>query len=258
MIVVSVAAQNADTLEYRSQSVRSVGIGFPAVNYSYLSPLNHSGLSVGFQSVRFREKPEHFTQFRMHSKLGILYNNANDSYITMLGISSGFSRHRNKADRSRRFQLTFGGSGDIGVDIYMKEDNTNNPLAYFFSLSVSPSVLLQHQFKTQNAHVVFRQQIDVPLFSLISSSGYSTALPYPFVEPEASFFDAMRLASFGSLRKCVTFTTFDVTPLHERQHKWPVFRISYLFSGMRYKKDDFTVKSADHLILFGAIFYLFR
>jgi len=68
----------------------------------------------------------------------------------------------------------------------------------------------------------------------------------------------MRLVSLGSLKKCVTITTLDITPELKQREKWPVFRITYIFSGMNYKNGDFTIKSADHLFLFGAIFHLFR
>ena len=253
-----VAAQNPDTLICRYQSVRSVGFGFPAVNYSLLSPLNHSGYSLGFHSVRFREMPEHLTQFQMRSEIGILYNDANDSYITLLGFSGGFSRHWQVSEPKQRLQLLFGGSADVGVNVYMKEDNTNNPLAYFFNLSVSPNILFKYDFKVQKSRFGFGLQLGIPLVSLVSTSDYSSTLPPAVIEPEANFFDAIRLASLGSLRKYVAITTLDITSLSERHHKMPVIRITYLFSGMNYRFDDFVVKSVNHQILFGTIFHLFQ
>jgi len=252
-------AQNPDSLIYRSQSVRSVGVGLPAVNYSLLSPLNHSGYSLNFHSTRFLEKPEHFTQFQMHFELGLLYNNANDSYITTLGFNGGWSRHWHVSDRTRPLRLLLGGSADAGINIYMKEDNTNNPLAYFFNLSVSPDIMIKYRwFNDQKTKFELGQQIYFPLGSLISSSDYSSSLPPGFVEDDASFFEAMRLVSFDHFRKCTTITTLDITPAFERRQKRPVFRISYIFSGISYNNGDFTIKSADHLLLFGAIFHLFR
>jgi len=253
-----VAAQNADTLFYRSQSVRSVGCGFPALNYPLLSLLNHSGYSICFHSTHFYEKPEYLTQFQIHSGLGVLYNNANDSYITTLGFNGGWSRHRYLTDRSRPLRLLFGGAIDAGVSVYLKDDNTNNPLAYFFNLSLSPNLLLKYRFHLEKASLELGQQIDIPLVSLVSSSEYSSTLPSGFIEEDVSFFNAMRLASFGSLRKCVTITTLDITPSPERRQKMPVIRISYMFSGVNYRNGDFTIKSVDHLIFFGAIFHLFR
>jgi hypothetical protein len=254
-----VMAQNADTLIYRSQSVRSVGVGFPAINYSLLSPLNHSGYSLNFHSTRFLDKPEYLTQFRMHFELGLLYNHANDLYITSLGFNGGWSRHWYTSDRTRPFRLMLGLGADAGVNIYMKEDNTNNPLAYFFNLSVCPDILLKYKWlNSQKTKFELGQQIYFPIGSLISSSEYSSTLPYGFTEKDAGFFDAMRLVSFGSFRKCATITTLDITPALDKRQKWPVLRISYMFSGMNYKNGDFTIKSADHLILFGAIFHLFR
>jgi len=259
LMIGRVVAQNTDTLYYRSQSVRSVGVGFPTINYSLISPLNHSGYSLNFHSTRFLDKPEHLTQFRMHFELGLLYNNANDSYITSLGFSGGWSRHWNVSDRTRPLRLLLGAGADAGVNLYMKEDNTNNPMAYFFYLSVNPDVLIKYRwFNSQKTKFELGQQIYFPLGSLISSSDYSASLPPGFTEEDASFFEAMRLVSFDSFRKCTTITTLDITPALERRQKWPVFRISYIFSGMNYHNGDFTIKSADHLILFGTIFHLFR
>ena len=253
-----VAAQNADTMIYRSQSVRSVGFGFPVINYSLLSSLNHSGYSISFHSTRFREKPEHLTQFHQHFEIGILYNQANDSYITTLGFNGAWSRHWYVTNRANPLRLLLGSGADAGTGIYLKEDNTNNPLAYIFNLSVSPDLLLKYRLSIKKTSIELGQQIDIPFVSLISSSDYSSSLPYGIAEKDANFFDAMRLVSFGSLKKCVTVTTLDIIPAPEQRLKWPVFRISYMFSGMNYRNGDFTIKSADHLILFGAIFHLFR
>jgi len=253
-----VAAQNADTLIFRSRSARSLGIGFPALNYSMLSPLNHSGYSLCFRSTRFRELPEHLSQFQLNSELGILYNHANDSYITTLGFNCGWSRHWKKTDRPPPLHLLAGAGATAGVNVYLKDDNTNNPMAYFFNLSLSPGLLLRYRFGNEKASFCFGQRIDLPVLSVVSSSEYSSALPFGFIEDEASFFDAMRIVSFGSLFKCLLTTTLDVTPSLEHRRKWPVFRISYAFTGMNYSNGDFTIKSVDHKLFFGAIFHLFQ
>ena len=251
-------AQNTDTLVYRYQSVRSVGLGFPALNYSLLSPLNHSGYSLNIHSTRFIVKPKHLTQFHMLSELGLLYNYANDSYITTLGFRGGWSRHWYVTDRSSPLRLLLGGDINAGVDIYLKEENTNNPLAYFFNFSVSPSVLVKYRFNMKKTKLELGQQIDFPAGSLVSSSGYSTMLPHGFTEKNASFFEALRFVSFGDLKKCIAVTSLDITPSLDRRQKCPVFRVSYMFSGMKYNNGDLTIKTADHVILFGAIFHLFR
>jgi len=194
----------------------------------------------------------------MHSELGILYNNANDSYVTTLCFNGGWSRHRQVSDRMRPLRLLPGGGIDTGIDVYLKDDNTNNPVAYFFNLSFSPSLLLKYRFNIEKTQFDLGQQIDISLFSLVSSSEYSSVLPYGFTEADAKFFDAMRVVSFGSLKKCLAITTLDVTPSMVQRQKWPVVRVSYMFSGMNYNNGDFTIKSAGHLILFGAIFHLFR
>ena len=252
------AAQNSDTLIYRSRSVRSVGLGFPALNYSLLSQLNHSGYSLNFHSTRFRENPSYLKQFHLHFELGLMYNHANDSYITSLGFHGNWSRHWYVSNRTNPLRLLCGVGLDSGIDIYLKEDNTNNPLAYFFNFSVSPTILAKYRFNIRKTRLELGQQMDMPFVSLISSSGYSSGLPYGLVEKDAKFFDAMRMVSFGSFKKCVATTTLDVTPTLEKRQKWPVFRISYMFSGMNYHHGDFTIKSADHLIFVGVIFHLFR
>ena len=258
MISCLAAAQNTDTIYYRAQSVRSAGVGFPALNYSLLSQLKHSGYSFNFHSTRFREKPKYFSQLRLHFDLGLLYNNANDSYITTLGFHGGWSRHRHVSDRTRPLRLLLGAGLDSGVAIYLKEDNTNNPLAYFFNLSVSPNLLFKYRFNIRQTRFEIAQQIDVPFVSLVSSSDYSSGLAIGIIEKDANFFDAMRLTSFGSLKKCVTITTLDVTPSAQRRQKMPVFRVTYIFSGMNYRNGDFTIKSTDNMLLFGLIFHLFR
>ena len=251
-------AQNTDTLLYRSHSVRSFGFGFPEVNNSLLSPLNHSGYSLSFRSTRFREKPEYLSQFHQHFEIGVLHNQANDSYITSLAFAGGFSRHWYASDRTRPLRLLFGVGGDASLGVYLKDDNTNNPVAYFFNLSFTPNAMLKYRFNIQKTKFELSQQIDIPFVSLVSSSDYSASLPSNFVEKDANFFKAMRFVSFNSLKKCVTITTLDITPSPEQRQKWPVFRISYIFSGMNYENGDFTVKSADHVFLFGMIFHLFR
>ena len=243
---------------YRSHSVRSIGFGFPVLNYSLLSSLNHSGYSLSFHSTRFREKPEHLTQFHQHFEIGILYNQANDSYITLLDFNGGWSRHWHVTDRTQPLRILIGSGVDAGISIYLKDDNTNNPLAYFFNLSINPDILFRYRFNIRKARIELSQQIDIPIGSLISSSDYSASLPPYLVEKDANFFDAMRLVSLGSLKKCATITTFDIMPPFERRLKWPVFRITYMFTGMNYSNGDFTIKSADHLFLFGTIFHLFR
>jgi hypothetical protein len=238
------AAAHPDSLIYRS-----VGVGFSSINYSPpLSSLNHSGYSLGSHSTRFREKPNSLTQFQLHFELGLLYNNASDLYIITLGFNSSWSRHWHVTDRSRPLRLMLGGAAGVGVNIYLKEDNTNNPLAYFFNLSVSPSILVQYRFNIHKTKFELGQQIEAPAGSLISSSGMGFA----------DFFNAMRMVSFGSLKKCVAVTSLDITPPLERRRQWPTFRVSYMFSGMNYGNDDFTVKFGDHIILFGTIFDLFR
>jgi len=194
----------------------------------------------------------------MQSQIGVLHNNANDSYITTLGFNGGWSRHWHVADRAQPLRLLSGFGVDTGASVYLKDENTNNPLAYFFNLSLSPNLLLKYCINTQKTRFELGQQIEIPFFSLISSSDYSITLPPGFFEEEASFFDAMRLVSFGSMKKFVAITTLDVTPSVERREKMPVIRITYFFSGLNYNNGDLTIKSVDHLILFGAIFHLFR
>ncbi len=258
MAIGHVKAQQTDTLVYAHQSVRSIGFAFPALNYSLLSPLNHSGYALAFHSTRFREKPKYLSQFHLHFELGILYNNANDSYITPLSFQSGWSRHWYVTDKAQPFRLLCGTGIDAGINIYLKEDNTNNPLAYFFNLSVSPSIMAKYRFNAGSTKFELAQQIDVPVGSLISSSGYSTILPYSLTEKDANFFDAIRLVSFDSFRKCRAVSSLDIIPSLDKRHKWPSLRVSYVFSGANYQNKDLTIKSIDHMILFGAIFHLFR
>ena len=126
------------------------------------------------------------------------------------------------------------------------------------ALSAAGILFCIYRFIFKKIRFELGQQIEIPAGSLISSSDYSASLPLGFSEKEAGFSDVIRLVSFGSLTKCVTVTTIDVTPASEWRQKIPVFRISYTFSGMNYKNSDFTINSADHLIVFGAVFYLFR
>ena len=259
LVTNSVLAQNADTLIFQSRTVRSVGGGFPTLNYPLLSPLNHSGYSIGFISTRLREKPEYLSQFQTHFEMGSLYNYANDLYITTLKFNGALSRHWQINDNSTRpLSLFFGGTSDIGLNIFMKDDNTNNPLAYFFNISVSPGILAKYQFNINNSSFVLGQQIDIPFVSLVSTSDYSSSLPPPFLEKEANFFEAMRLVSVRSLQKCVIITTLEINTSLQQRKKFPVVRINYIFTGMNYKNRDLTIKSADHLIVFGVVFYLFR
>jgi hypothetical protein len=256
LITNSVEAQNTDTLVFQSRFVRSVGLGFPTLNYSLLSPLNHSGYSLGFLSTRFREKQNHLNQFQIYSEIGTLYNHANDSYITLLGFDGRLSRHWRVTDNKFPFQFLPGAETDIGVNIYMKDDNTNNPMAYFFNLSIKPSILFRYGFKINDSRFELWQQFDFPLFSLVSSSAYSSSLPAGIAEDDASFFDAVRIASFGSLKKCTATTTLDISSSWQRHKRLPEFRITYTFSGMNYKNNDMTIKYANNMFLFGMIFYL--
>ena len=252
------SAQNNDTLKFKTQSVRLVGFGFPNVNYSLLSPLNYSGYSFNFDSNRFREKHEIFIQNHINTKLGLLYNDANDSYITSLGVNCGWSRHWRLNDKNRPLLILYGIGADAGIDAYMKEDNTNNPMAYFFNLSISPNILFKYRFNIKNTNLTLWQQIDLPLFSLVSSSDYASSLPSGLMEEDASFFDAMQLVSLGQLKRCLTTTCIDINSQRQQHKKMPVFRITYKFSGMNYNKSDATIKSAEHIFVFGAIFYLFK
>ncbi len=251
-------AQTIDTLVYSHQLVRSVGVTFPSLNYPLLSPLNHSGYGLAFHSTRFHEKANYLNQFQTHLELGLLYNNANDSYITSLGFRGDWSRHWHVTDRSRAFRLLCGASFNGGIDIYLKEDNTNNPLAYFFSLSISPSMLAKYRFNIGKMTIDLGQQFDVPIGSLTSSSEYSTMLPHAFIEEDVSFFDALQLVSLGSYRKYVGITTVDIIPSLGKKKKWSSFRISYILTGMNYEQPDFMIRSVDHIIMVGAIFHLFR
>ena len=259
LIIGRVSAQNADTLIFQSYSVRTVGFGFPALRYDLLSPLNHSGYSLAFTSTRYREKPEkHLNQFKTHFELGVLYNYANDSYITLLGFDVSWSRHWYINDKTHPLRLMAGFSTDIGANAFLKDENTNNPLAYFFNLSISPGIIAKYPFKIKGTNINFFQQIDIPLVSLISTSDYSSTIPPGFLENELHFFDAMRIASLGSLIKCMTITTLDVNTSWQRRKRLPDVRINYIFSGMTYKNSDFAIKSANHMVVFGAIFHLFR
>jgi hypothetical protein len=258
LITYRIKAQNTDTPVFQSHSVRLTGFGFPVLNYPLISPLNHSGYSIGFHSVRFRDKGDCSVQFQINSEFGLLYNNANDSYITMLNFSGIRSKHRYITDRAQPFNLLLGVGSNIGINIFMKDDNTNNPMAYFFNLSINPNILLKYRFKINNSSFELMQQIDFSLLSLISSSGYSSSLPYGITENDASFFDAMRFASLGSLIKCETATILDISSSWQQRKRLPVFRITYTFSGMNYKKNDMSIKYANNMFLFGIIFYLFR
>ena len=174
----------------------------------------------------------------------------------MLGFNSGWSRHWYASDRTRPLRLLLGAGVDAGVNLHMKEDNTNNSMAYFFHLSLNPDIMVKYRwFNSQKTKFELAQQIYFPIGSLISSSEYSSTLPMGIAEKDASFFDAMRLVSLGSFKRCATITTLDVAPALNRRQKLPVFRISYIFSGMNYNNGDFAIKAADHLILFGAIFH---
>ncbi len=252
------SAQQVDSSTYSHRSVRSAGIAFPGLNYPLLSPLNHTGYAIGFHSTRFRERPKSLTQFQLHSEFGLLYNNVNDSYITSLSFRGNLSRHWNITDKTRPLRLLFGAAVDGGIDIYLKEDNTNNPMAYFFNLSLSPTALVKYRFRAGKTTLELGQQIDLPVGSLISTSDYSVSMPYALTEKEADFFDAMRLVSLNDLVKCKTISTLDIIPSAEKRRKLPVLRITYIFSGMKYTSNDVSIKSVDHIFLFGAIFNLFR
>jgi len=258
LIAYRVEAQNADTLIFQSHSVRLVGLGLPELNYSLLSPLNHSGLSFAFHSIHFREKQNYIRQFKISAETGALYNHANDSYITLLGVNCSLSKHWHVAGKESPLQFMPGAGTDLGINIFMKDDNTNNPMAYFFNLSISPGILLKYSFNIGESRFKLLQQIDIPLFSLVSSSDYSSSLPYGITEDDASFFDAIRIVSFVSLVKCTATTTFDISSSWQKRNRLPDFRIIYEFSGMNYKNNDVAIKYANNMFLVGMIFYLFR
>lgn len=258
LLSASVKAGPADTSAYSHQLVRSAGIAFPVLNYSLFSRLNHSGFALAFHSNRFREKQKYLSQFHLHFEPGLLYNSVNDSYIASLTFRSNWSRHWHVTDRFRAFRFLCGFSADTGVDIYMKENHTNNPMAYFFYLSAGASIMGKYRFNIGKSFFDLGQQIDIPVGSLVSSSGYSSSLPYPIVEDDANFFDAMYLVSFGNLKKISGTTNLDIAFPGEKNRKWPTLRISYMFSGKNYHMNDFSIKSVDHIILFGTIFRLFR
>ena len=258
MLLFNVTARDTDSLIFQSQSVRSVGMGFPALNYDLLSQLNHTGYSICFASTRFRDKPAHLTLIDTHFRLGILYNAANDSYITMLGFSASLTRYLYSTDASRSLRIMLGAVAQTGIDVFMKDENINNPVAYFFNISLNPSLLTTYRFNIRGSKFEIGQQFYVPLLSIVSTSDYSSSLPYGFIENDANFFDAMRFASFGSLVKFTTATIFDVNTSFQQREKLPVLRITYQFAGLNYNYNDISVKSAEHSLVFGAIFYLFK
>ena len=253
-----VSAQDVDSLDYSHRFARSIGVAFPSLNYPLLSELNYSGYALGFHSVRFREKKNFLNQIQLHSEIGVLYNRANDSYIASLDFRGDWSRHWYVTERAQAFRLLCGLGVNAGIGVYMKEGNNNNPLAYFFNLSVSPSVLAKYRFHIGNTEIDLGQQIDVPAASLVSYSGYSSSLPYALVEDEANFFDAMTLTSFKSYKKYAGISTIDIIPSREGRRKCPSLRITYICSGMNYKRNDISIKSVDHSIMIGAIFRMFR
>lgn len=116
----------------------------------------------------------------------------------------------------------------------------------------------KYRFHVGKTGIELGQQIDMPVASLVSSSGYSSSLPYFMTEEDASFFEALRFVSIGGFRKYVGTTSIDIIPSVEKRRKWPSIRISYTFSGMNYDVNDVSVQSVDHIILVGAIFRLFR
>ncbi|MDR2037240.1 MAG: hypothetical protein LBQ60_04885 [Bacteroidales bacterium] len=251
-------AQPADSSDYSHQLIRSAGVGLPRLNYPFLSPLVYSGVSLGVHTNRFRERTHALTQFHTQFEIGILYNKATDAYITSLTFRGQNSWHWYLTDKRKPLRLLLGGSVDTGVDVYLKEDNTNNPVAYFFNLSISPSLAGKYRFKIKNTGLELSQQIDVPLGSLISSSGYSSSLPGGLTEEDASFFEALKWASLGSYRKIMAMTTVDIVPSKERRKKWPVIRFTYIFSGRNYEKNAVKVESVNHIFFAGAMFRLFR
>ena len=255
---ISVFAQNIDSLAFKAKSIRSAGIGFPALNYDLLSPLNHSGYSLGFTSSRFTEKKEHLNLFETYFRLGLLHNYANDSYITLLGYSASWTLFRYTTDPKKRLQIWLGASAEADINVYMKDDNTNNPVAYFFNISVTPALLIQYRFNIGSSKFEFRQNIGVPLFSLVSTSDFASSMPYGFAEEDASFFDTMHFASLGSLVKCVAITKLDINTAFQQRKNMPTFRISYRFTGLNYQHNDISIKSVDNMVVFGALFYLFR
>ena len=258
IIACRVTAQGADTLIFQSRSVRSIGCGFPAVNYDLLSPLNHSGYSIGTVSTRFREQPGHIRRFQTYFGLGLLYNYANDSYLTTFSFNGALSFHWHITDPARALRLLLGGETDSGISAYMKDDNTNNPMAYFFNLSVSPTILVKYRFNINGSKFELGQQVSVPAGSLISSSDYSSSMPHGFTEQDANFFDATRIVSLGSFKKFSTSTTLDITSSFQQRKNMPDVRISWIFSGMNYNHNDISIKSVEHMIVFGVIYNLFR
>lgn len=258
LIAGHVTAQNADSLVYSHHAVRSFGIVFPRLNCPLLSPLNHSGCALSFHSIRFRDKPKYLTQIQLCFEPGLLYNHVNDSYVTSLIFRGDWSSYRHVTDKKRALRFLCGLNIDAGINIYLKDDNVNNPVAYFFNLSASPSIMGKYRFNVGKSSIELGQQIDLPVGSLVSSSGYSTSVPYALTEHEADFFDAMRLVSFGSFSKYTGTTTVDITPPLAQRHKWPSLRITYIFSGMHYRIDDFSIHAVNHTIMAGGIFHLFR
>ncbi len=249
-----VFAQNViDSSQYNPNLIRSLGFAFSGLKYPFLSPLYYSGYSFTAHSNRFRNHPKYLSQLQLHLEIGWLTNQSSESHIAPLSGQVEWSMHWYATNQKNKFRLLLGASADAGIYVFSKEDNVNNPFAYFFNLSLSPNIMAKYRFDIKNTHIELGQQLDVAALSLTSISGYSSSIPYAMIEEKTNFWEALNVVSFGKFLSYKGITSIDIIP---NKAKCPSFRISYIFSSMDYDKNSESMQYANQTFLFGVIFKL--
>jgi hypothetical protein len=226
------------------------GIGFSQQKISFLSPVFYNGFSLVGSSGKVKASHNRIASFSTAFNVDFNSNEHNNN-IYSFGFDLFYNKYYliNLKDYPKAYPNMFIGWGYwFDSDIYVKPDNTNNPLYYNLNNLFCLSFCLEKKFPK----VKISYELNVPFAGIYSGSEYSSSLPYFITEKDASFFQAFDLGSFKKNTQMENKLNVDLKINTKKGFR--TIRIQYTLSGEKLLLNNNIKHNTFHVFKIGYLF----
>jgi hypothetical protein len=226
------------------------GIGFSQQKISFLSPIFYNGFSI--VSTKGKVKTTHNGITSFTNEFNVDFNsNEHNNKIYSFGFNLFYNKYYliNLKDYPKAYPNMFIGWGYwFDSDIFVKPDNTNNPLYYNLNNLFCLSFCLEKKF----SKVKISYELNVPFAGIYSGSEYSSSLPYFITEKDASFFQAFDFGSFKKNTQMENKLNIDLKINTKKGIR--TIRFQYMLSGEKLFLNNNLKHNTFHVFKIGYLF----
>lgn len=248
-VLLHVHAQSDEERYLLTNKEQSVGFSVVSMTDPFLSPMQYSGMGVGYKMERNRYLNVRHTDYSIHSRINasmrMMLNPAFTSSMMYMGVdyAAGLQHHIKLSDG---LEMRFGGFGDVDFGFKNVPRNVNNPVNLDLAVNLNLSAVASYDFVLWRKPMKLKVSLETPFvgWMFVPRGG---ALYYEMFTL-GNLEDAFHFSSIHNKRGLNRTMSVDV-PFSRS-----VWRFGLAYNNLKYSANDLVFVRSEYSLLVGVVF----